>query len=1096
MSITELSIKRPSFILVVFIVLTILGVFSYQKLAYELIPKFSAPFVIIQTLYPGANPSEVENSVTRKVEDAVSSMENIVSLRSTSFESLSFVFIELKDGTNIDLALQEAQRKINANAGQLPDNADPPSLTKFASDEFPILSIGVTTEAAPAEFFDLVNDRFKPAISSVEGVGEVRIIGGQEREIQINVNRQKLEARNMTILQVVQAVKQANLDFPTGKIENQNEQIIIRLAGKFMEVEDLRELVVANSPMTGLPVKLSEVAEVSDGLKDITSLSRVDGKNAIGVQVLKTTDANAVAVAEGVIAQLDKLKEQYKDKNFNYDIANNQTDFTIEAVNAVTHDLFLAIVLVAVVMLFFLHSIRNALIVMVSIPTSLVATFIMMYAFGYTLNLMTLLAMSLVIGILVDDSIVVLENIYRYMEHGVKRKRAALIGRNEIAFTALSITLVDVVVFVPIALTSGIVGNIMRSFALVVTFSTLMSLFVSFTLTPMLASRFSKVESFNNKTIWGMILNGFENIIHRVNNWYARQLNRVLNPIKLPYGASKVRNTEAREALDGIPRRKHYKIYLSSFLVFVGIVVLFFSSFGLITNGYIGTAFIQPGDRGEFIMKLELPKDATLQETNLATQKAESFFERKKEVTKVFATIGKSSGMFGSQTTAYMAEMTMKLVPQDERDGVNTDIYAQRVRNELERELPGVKVTTAPVSFFGGADEDPLQVYISGSDKTQVMDYANKILAEIKKVEGTLEAKLSIEEGSPEIKVSVDRERMSQLGLTMDMVGATMQTAFNGNTDAQFRAGSKEYDINIKMDGFNRKSVDDIANLSLLNNQGRLIKLSQFAAVEQTTGPNQLERLNRQPSVLIKSKVLGRPSGAVGADITKLVEETMKPPTGITIMYEGDLKNQAEGFTSLLLALFAALTFVYLILVALYDSWSYPLVVGFSILPAVSGAFLAMALTLSVLDIFTMLGLIMMLGLVAKNGILLVDFASQAKKEGMNTIEALVAAGRTRLRPILMTTLSMSIGFLPIALAKGAGSEWKNGLAWALIGGLTSSMVLTLFIVPVVFQFIEGLRELFGKARKALGIKKDEDEGDDWNREITEPLISKELETH
>lgn len=1074
-----------------------MGVFTYQKLAYELIPKFSAPFVIVSTLYPGANPSEVENSVTRNIEDAVSNMENIISLRSTSFESLSFVFIELKDGTNVDLALQEAQRKINANLSKLPDNVEPPSLTKFASDEFPILSIGVTTNAQPAEFFDLVADRFKPAIASVEGVGEVRIIGGQEREIQLNINRQALEARGMSILQVVQAVKQANLDFPTGKIENQNEQIIIRLAGKFQTVEDLKQLVVSTSPTTGLPVKLGEIAEVADGLKDISSISRVDGKNAIGVQILKTTDANAVAVAEGVITQLEKLKEQYKDKDFKYDIANNQTDFTIEAVNAVRHDLLLAIVLVAVVMLFFLHSIRNALIVMVAIPTSLVATFIMMYAAGFTLNLMTLLAMSLVIGILVDDSIVVLENIYRYMEHGVKRKRAALIGRNEIAFTALSITLVDVVVFVPIALTSGIVGSIMRSFALVVTFSTLMSLFVSFTLTPMLASRFSRLENFNKKSIWGMILNGFEGILHRVNNWYANLLSKILNPIKIPFNAAKVRALEARESVDGIPRRKHFNIYLSSFVVFIGILVLFFSSFGLISNGYIGTAFISQSDRGEFILKLELPKDATLRETNLATEKAEAFFGKRKEITKVFSTIGRSSGAFGSQSTPYIAELTMKLVPQDQRkDKIHTDLYAQRARNELERDLPGVKVTTAPVSFFGGADEDPLQIFISGSDKEQVMDYATKLLGEIKKIEGTLEAKLSIEEGTPEIKVSVDRERMSQLGLTMDMVGGTMQTAFNGNTDAQFRYGSKEYDINIKMDGFNRNSVDDIANLAILNNQGMLIQLNQFATITQTTGPNQLERLNRQPSVLIKSKALGRPTGAIGEDINKLINETMKPPTGITYMYEGDLKNQAEGFTSLLLALGAALTFVYLILVALYNSWSYPLVVGFSILPAISGAFLAMALTLSILDIFTMLGLIMMLGLVAKNGILLVDFASTAKKEnGMSTIEALVAAGRTRLRPILMTTLSMSIGFLPIALAKGAGAEWKNGLAWALIGGLTSSMILTLVIVPVVFQFIEGLRELIAKGMKGLGFKKEEDDPD-WDKPITEALISKEYETH
>ncbi len=1057
MSITEISIKRPSLILVIFIVLTVAGLFSYKQLAYELIPKFDAPFVIISTIYPGASPEEVENSVTRNIEDAVSSMENLISLRSTSFESLSFVFIELADGTNVDLALQDAQRKINANLSSLPPEAEPPALTKFASDEFPVLSIGVTTQLPPGTFYDLINDQIKPALSSVEGVGEVRVIGGQEREIQVNVNRQELEARGMTILQLVQAIRQSNLDFPTGRIESESEQITVRLAGKYKTIDDLRDLVVKVSPITGEMVKLRQVAEVQDGLKEIGSVSRVNRREAIGLQILKTTDANAVAVAEGVVAQLDRLKAQYATISLDYDIANNQTDFTIRAVEAVTHDLLLAIVLVALVMLFFLHSIRNAVIVMLSIPMSLVASFIMMYAFGFTLNLMTLLAMSLVIGILVDDSIVVLENIYRHLEQGMPRRKAALIGRNEIAFTALSITLVDVVVFVPISLTTGIVGSIMRQFALVVAFSTLMSLFVSFTITPMLASRFSRLEKFSNKNAVGFILNGFEHMLTRINNWYARQVARILRPLPIPIGRNKA----------GEPR--HFSLYLNAILVFALTLFLFFRSFDLISNGYIGTAFIQPGDRGEFITKLELPKDATLQETNLATQRAEALLDARQEIVKIFSTVGRSSGMLGSQNTAYMAEITVKLVPREERDDVHTDLFAQRIRNDLEKALPGVKVTTAPVSFFGGADEDPIQVFISGTDKPAVMGYAEKVLEEVKKVRGTLEARLSIEEGNPEIRVSVDREKMARMGLTLDQVGLTMQTAFNGNTDARFRTENKEYDINIRMDDFNRHSVADISSLTILNNMGQLIRLNQFADIVQSTGPNQLERLNRQSSVLIKSKVLGRPSGDIGTDIKDIVENRMPPPQGVSIMYEGDLRNQQEGFESLLLALAASILFVYLIMVALYDSWVYPFVVMFSIPVAIVGAFLAMALTLSVLDIFTMLGIIMMVGLVAKNAILLVDFANQAKLEGLQTREALMEAGRARLRPILMTTLSMAIGFLPIALAKGAGAEWKNGLAWALIGGLTSSMILTLFIIPVVYLFMDGLLAYGGRLRKWLG---------------------------
>ncbi len=1047
-------------IIVVFTVLTLAGIFSYTKLGYEMIPKFSMPFVIVNTIYPGASPSEVENSVTKVIEESVSNMENVISIRSNSIESLSFVFIELKDGTDIDLALQDAQRNINARSRLLPEGADPPSLTKFASDEFPIISLGVTSTAPATAFYDIVIDQIKPTISSVQGVGDVRIIGGQEREIKVNVNRQKLESRGLTILQVVQAVSTANLDFPTGKIESEGEQVVIRLAGKFSHLDELNNLTVANDPRSGAPIKLNEIAEVLDSKKDRATLSRTDGRSGIGIQILKSTDANAVAVADGIIEKLEGLKTQFADINLEVAVANNQTDFTKEAVNAVIHDLVLAIMLVAVVMLFFLHSFRNAVIVMLAIPTSLVATLVMMYAFGFTLNMMTLLAMSLVVGILVDDSIVVLENIYRHLEKGEPRWKAALKGRNEIAFTAISITLVDVVVFLPIALAEGTVGKIMGQFALVVTFSTLMSLFVSFTLTPMLASRFSRLEKFKEKSIFGFLFNGFERFLTRLNNWYARLIGRILNPIKINYRASYAAKLKAIEAETGVAKKTHFNFYGNAILVLVVTAIIFFSSFGLITNGYIGTAFITQGDRGDFILKFELPKDATLKESNLATLDAEAYLSQQPEITGIFTTVGLSSDMLSSRETMYMSEMTVKLVPKDQRDLV-TDHYAQKMRDELEMILPGVKVTSAPVSFFGGADQDPIMIYISGPDKDEVMDYANKALAGIKKIPGTLEAKLSIEEGTPEIKVSVDRERMASLGISMEMVGATMQVAFNGNDDAQFRTEKKDYDIQIKMDGFNRQNVDDIANLTILNNQGQLIRLNQFADIEQSTGPNQLERKNRLPSVTIKSKVLGRPSGEVGFDIKDLFEVKMPPPDGVLITYDGDIRQQEEGFGSLGVAFIASIILVYLILVALYNSWVYPVVVIFSIPVAIVGALLALALSMSLLDIFSIVGIIMLVGLVAKNAILLVDFANQAKLEGMDTKQALVEAGRTRLRPILMTTLSMAIGFLPIALAQGAAAEWKNGLAWALIGGLLSSMILTLVVIPVVYLMVDGIKDRF-----------------------------------
>ncbi|MEY4133805.1 MAG: hypothetical protein RL386_155, partial [Bacteroidota bacterium] len=704
--------------------------------------------------------------------------------------------------------------------------------------------------------------------------------------------------------------------------------------------------------------------------------------------------------------------------------------FTLDAVDAVVHDIGLAVVLVALVMLVFLHSLRNSLIVMVAIPASLVATFIGMYIFGFTLNLMTLLAMSLVIGILVDDSIVVLENIYRHLEMGKNRRKAALDGRNEIGFTALSITLVDVVVFVPLALSGGIVGNIMSQFAWVVVFSTLMSLLVSFTVTPMLASRFSKLEHLSNRNFFGIFFIGFERMLDRLTERYGKIVEWSLN---------------------------------HKFIVMLSTLALFFGSFALVGGGYIGTAFFNQSDQGEFIMKLELPKDATLKETNLAAQGAEQIIKQKPEVINVFSTIGRTTGLL-SQSTPYLAEINVKMVPKEERTD-RADVYAQRIRDELERSLPGVKVSTSQVSFFGGADEAPIQIIASSTDLDKAMAYARVIEEEVKKTPGTVAVELSVEEGNPELKVNIDRDKMAELGLNLQIVGATMQTAYSGNTKAKFRDGAFEYDINILLDDFDRKSLNDVAQLTFMNTRGEEIRLEQFATITQTTGPSKLERKDRVSSVTVNSQVIGRPTGTIGEEIKARLAEN-PPPAGVTIAYDGELKFQAEGFGALGIAFGAAILFVYLIMVALYDNWVYPFVVLFSIPVAIVGALLAMALAMQTLDIFSIVGIIMLVGLVGKNAILLVDFANQLKEEGKSTYDALVESGKIRLRPILMTTIAMVFGMLPIALAKGAGAEWKNGLAWALVGGLTSSMILTLVVVPVAYYIVDAIGYRLARLRK------------------------------
>lgn len=1031
MQITKISIKRPSLVVVLFTILLFLGGISYLTLNYELLPKFSPPVLTISTVYPGASPYEVENSVSKELEDALSSLENIDQIRTTSVEGVSVIVIQLKPDADVDLALQDAQRKVNAVMVDLPEDVRSPTLNKFSFDDLPIMRLGATADMEATRFYDIMENRIQPALARIPGVAQINIIGGEEREIRVNINRERLNAYNLSILQVSQVIQSANMDFPTGKIKTSDEQVLVRLAGKYESLDQLRDLVI--TVVDGAPVRLREIAEIQDTKKETTMVTRIDRVNSLGLSILKQTDANAVEVSRLLKEELQKLEELYTADNLRFSIASDTSEYTLEAADSVIHDLFIAVVLVAAVMLLFLHSLRNAVIVMIAVPLSLISTFIAINLLDYSLNLMSLLALSLVVGILVDDAIVVIENIYRHMEMGKSRVKAAYDGVREIGFTVMSITLVIVVVFFPIALTSGLISNLMKQFSVVVVISTLLSLLVSFTVIPLLASRFSRLEHLSGKNIFGRFILAFERGIERFGEWLRGILVWSLD----------------------------HKL-----LTLVLTTVLFFASVALVPMGFIGAEFISQGDRGEFIIQVELPKDASIEQTNIVTKEIEDMLAQKPEIVSLFTTVGQQStgGLGGSQSTAYAAEITVKLVPAEQRT-YDSNITARFIKNELEAQIPEAKIKTTPVSLMGTANQAPVEIIVKGPGLDSVMAYASKVLDEVRKVPGTTEMKLSVEAGNPEINVSVDRDKMASLGLTLDMVGATMQTAFNGNDDAKFRQGEFDYDINIKFDDFDRESVEDIRALSLLNNRGQLIRLDQFATVKETTGPSRLERKDRITSVSVQSQVVGRPSGTVTEEI-KARLTSLTPPAEVTYEFGGDAQNQSEAFTSLLIAFASSILLVYLILVALYDNYVYPLVVLFSIPLAMVGSLLALALTQHTLSIFTLLGIIMLIGLVAKNAILVVDFTNHLKEKGMKTREALIEATRERLRPILMTTIAMVIGMLPIAVASGPGASWKNGLAWAIIGGLLSSMFLTLVVIPVLYQVVDSLLARLGVSQK------------------------------
>lgn len=1042
MKITEISIKRPSLVIVVFTVLTLMGLLSYFSLSYELLPKFSNNVVSISTIYPGASPNEVENTVTKKIEDAVSSMENIKKLNAVSYESLSVVTITLNDQADIDLSLNDAQRKVNFILADLPTDVKPPSLNKFSLDDLPVITMSASAKMDDATFYDLIDKRIAPILSRVTGVAQVNLVGGQEREIVVGLDADKIQGYGLSVPQIQQAILSSNLDFPTGSVKTDNSDILIRLSGKYKTVDELRNLVVATSN-AGAQIRLTDVADVQDAQKEVEKIARIDRKGAIAIQIVKQTDANAVEVSKLMHKAIETLQADYKANDLKIKIVNDSSIFTLESADAVIHDLILAIVLVAFVMLFFLHSIRNAAIVMVSIPASLIATFIGISLFGYTLNLMSLLGLSLVVGILVDDAIVVLENIYRHMEMGKNRARAAYDATREIGFTVVSITLVIVVVFFPITVSTGLVSNILRQFCVVVIIATLLSLVASFTIVPLLSSRFGKLEKIEGKNVFGRFILWFEKQLHKFTLWITGILTWTL---------------------------RHKAITI------IGVFLLLLSSCGLTIGGFIGFEFFPKSDKGEFLVQIELPKDASIEKTNQVTQQAEDFLSKKKEITQMITTVGQSSGDFGgTQATAYKSEINVKLVDRKDRKD-ESSIYATKVSRELSKYLVGAKVKTVPISILGIAENAPIDMVIMASDLDSALNYAEQAMKVLQTVEGSAEVKLSVEKGSPEINVQVDRDKMAALGLSLQTVGTTMQTAFSGNTDGKFRKGEYEYDINIRYQAFNRKNIDDVRNLIFINATGQQVKLSQFADIKESAGPSQLERRDKSTSVSVKAQSIGRATGSVVADFQAKLEALekdgkLKRPVGVSYVWAGDQENQSEGFGTLGIALLSSVILVYLIMVALYDSFIYPLVVMFSIPLSVIGSLLALALNNQSLGIFTILGLIMLIGLVAKNAIILVDFTNQMKAEGKTTHEALILANHARLRPILMTTIAMVIGMLPIALASGAGAEWKNGLAWVIVGGLTSSLFLTLIVVPVMYQAFDNMLHYFGLDKKGKSME-------------------------
>ncbi|TAE23512.1 MAG: hypothetical protein EAZ91_22000 [Cytophagales bacterium] len=1021
MKLTQLAISRPILIIVLFLALGILGVFSYTQLRYELLPNINTPYITVMTVWPGASPGELETGITRPIEEAVSTADKVKRITAQSLENVSLVTVEFRQGADPDKALQETQRRVNDVIATLPEESKTPTVSKYSLADMPVLRVAVTSSLPPLELGALLKNQIKPRLAQVPSVGQVTFIGLPEAEVAVSVDARKLEQRRLSLLQVTDALRQSNLNVPAGSINDRDALFSVRVAGKTDDLDRLRDVVVSMSP-SGQKIRLGEVATVQTVAKEAENRGRFNGKASVGLLVTKQSGGNNVAVSEAVRAEMTRLQTEFSGQGLRFDVAQDGSEFTLAAAHAVTVDLGLAIGLVALVMFVFLHSLRSSLIVMVAIPASLLSTFVFMGLLGFSLNLLTLLALSLVVGILVDDSIVVLESIYGRMEQGEGKEEAALNGRNDIGFAAIAITLVDVVVFVPLSLAPGLIGDIMREFALVVVISTLFSLLVSFTLTPMLASRFGKLEHLTKNTLMG-----------KFGLWFERQFDRLNNS----YRGALVWSLGHRKTVLGV----------------VGL--LFVGALALPMLGFVGGEFTAPADKGEVQVIAQLPDGTKLDETARVAERLEKRIAQLPDVRKVFTNAGANPDGWGIPTSNTL-ELNVTFSPREERD---------RTLGQLTREIkeilagePGLRVRVSPIGILGADAQTPIIIIVNGADHPQVQQQARRVAEAMRQIPGTADVRLSGETLKPEITLALDREKLARYGLTTELVGASVRTALAGYDDLKLLQNDQSVTVRVRLLEADRSRTEQLRQLTLMTPTGQPVRLAQLADIREEFRPAVLERKDRSNAVTIYAQAVGRPVGNIGEDIKKAVS-ALQMPAGVRVTYGGDLELQDDSFGKLGLVFAAAILFMYLIMVALYNSWTDPFVVLFSIPVAVIGALLALALSMDSLNVFTILGMIMMLGLVAKNAILLVERANENRQQrGLSVRDALLEAGQSRLRPILMTTLAMVIGMLPIALATGPGAELKTGLAWALIGGLTSSMILTLVFVPVVYS-LKGRRE-------------------------------------
>ncbi len=1031
---TRVSLKNPVFATMLMAALVVMGLFSYQRLKVDQFPNIDFPVVVISTEYPGAAPEIVESEVTKKIEEGVNAISGINSLTSRSYENVSVVIIEFQLSVDGRKAADDVREKVAAMRPNLRDEVKDPKVLRFDPASRAIWSLAVLPDSSKGPAPDAVQmtnwaeQVLKKRLENVRGVGSVTTVGGTAREINLYLQPAAMEALGVTTDQVLTAVKNENQDLPVGAIRSLQQERMVQIDARMQRPEDFANIIVARKGTT--PIRLGQVAQVHDGAEELDSLALYNGQRTLLLSVQKAQDENTIEVIDGLAKTLAEMQQQTPPGMRLEPITDASRPIRVAVAN-VRSTLIEGAILTVLIVFLFLNSWRSTVITGLTLPISIIGTFMFMQMFGFTINMVTLMALSLCVGLLIDDAIVVRENIVRHVQMGKSAWQASLEGTQEIGLAVLATTLSIVAVFLPIGFMQGIIGKFFHEFGITIVAAVSISMFVSFTLDPMLSSLWHD-PSIHAHGQHHKPVTLYDRTIGRITAWFERATDRMSDGYQSILSWSLVHKR---------------KTLLAAVAIFVLSIVMV---------PMLGTEFVPKADYSETTVTFQTPVGTSLEATEAKARQVEQIIRELPEVRYTVATLNTANAQGKNNANVYV-----RLVDRKER-ARNVDQMSDVLRERLAH-VPGITVTHVGLLDAVGGNKQ-IEFSILGPDQKELERIAREVMGKIRNTQGLVDLDSSVKDSKPTIRVDVQRDSASNLGLSTAQIAGPLRTLIAGQTVGNWRAADDQtYDVNVRLAPESRKHPEDLQRLPLItgaqaDGSARVVHLGQVARIEESTGSTQINRRDLMREVAINANTYGRSVGEVSGDIRKVLDG-MNLPSGYRYQFGGSTKNMAESFGYAMSALAMAVIFIYMILASQFKSFLQPMALMTSLPLTLIGVVLALMMFGSALSMFSIIGVVMLMGLVTKNAILLVDFAIRSREDGMERTAALLLAAKVRLRPILMTTLAMIFGMVPLAFALSEGSEQRAPMGQAVIGGVITSSLLTLVVVPVVYCYMDDLAQ-------------------------------------